>query len=481
MQRKFLPNLLLLVGVNLLIKPFWILGIDRTVQNTVGNIAYGAFTNLFAFSLLFSMLLDFGINNFASTQVARHPQLAGKHFSSLGGLKLIFSAAYLLVTWLAGMAYGFSAEALQLLMLLSFNQVMAFFILFIRSHVSGLQLFTTDAVLSVMDRGLMIVACGLLIWSGLFTVTISRFAVGQATGYGISLVICLAVLFRHTGVVRITFNKALMVSLVKQTWPYALLALLMIIYMRADVILLKKLRDNGDAENGIYAQSTRLLEAANMLAAMVSSMLLPLFARMLAGKEPLVSSIRLSITILIVPAIAVGCFGFVWSGEIMQLLYTAADEYSSRVFSLLIWAFTGYAMVYVFGTLLTAGGSLRLLCLIAAVCLFVNLVFNLWLIPTHGAWGSALTAVITQLLAGVLNMWFANSRHETGLTTTDLLRVPAFGIIFFLLCQLLHSQVQDILPAGVILVISAGVLLLAMRFQSIGSIARSMQDLLRKG
>ena len=31
MQRKFLTNLILLLFLNLLIKPFWILGIDRAV------------------------------------------------------------------------------------------------------------------------------------------------------------------------------------------------------------------------------------------------------------------------------------------------------------------------------------------------------------------------------------------------------------------------------------------------------------------
>jgi len=48
MKRKFITNLALVIFLNLLVKPFWIFGIDRTVQNVVGAESYGLY-----FSLLF--------------------------------------------------------------------------------------------------------------------------------------------------------------------------------------------------------------------------------------------------------------------------------------------------------------------------------------------------------------------------------------------------------------------------------------------
>jgi hypothetical protein len=36
MRKKFALNLLFLLAANLLVKPFWIFGIDRVVQNKVG-------------------------------------------------------------------------------------------------------------------------------------------------------------------------------------------------------------------------------------------------------------------------------------------------------------------------------------------------------------------------------------------------------------------------------------------------------------
>jgi O-antigen/teichoic acid export membrane protein len=74
MLRKFAGKLLLLLIANLLVKPVWILGIDRHVQDIVGTKAYGLYAALFNFSFLFSMLLDVGINQYANARVAQEPE-----------------------------------------------------------------------------------------------------------------------------------------------------------------------------------------------------------------------------------------------------------------------------------------------------------------------------------------------------------------------------------------------------------------------
>ena len=69
MQKKFLRNLVLLVFLNLLVKPFWILGVDRQVQNVVGPEEYGLYFTIFNFSFLFYIFLDLGITNFNNRNI----------------------------------------------------------------------------------------------------------------------------------------------------------------------------------------------------------------------------------------------------------------------------------------------------------------------------------------------------------------------------------------------------------------------------
>jgi drug/metabolite transporter (DMT)-like permease len=80
LNREFLLNAVFLVLVNLLIKPFYVFGIERTVQERVGTEQYGLYATLFSFAYLLFMVNDFGIHYFNSRTVARHPQLAAKLF-----------------------------------------------------------------------------------------------------------------------------------------------------------------------------------------------------------------------------------------------------------------------------------------------------------------------------------------------------------------------------------------------------------------
>ena len=55
-----------------LIKPFWIFGIDRTVQNMIGTEQYGLYYALFNFSFLFNIFLDLGITNFNNRNISQN-------------------------------------------------------------------------------------------------------------------------------------------------------------------------------------------------------------------------------------------------------------------------------------------------------------------------------------------------------------------------------------------------------------------------
>ena len=58
MQKKFVSSLLLLLLLNVLVKPLWIFGIDLTVQNRVGAEAYGLYAAIFSFTMIFNIVLD---------------------------------------------------------------------------------------------------------------------------------------------------------------------------------------------------------------------------------------------------------------------------------------------------------------------------------------------------------------------------------------------------------------------------------------
>ena len=116
MQKKdFVFNVGLLIFLNLLIKPFWILGIDVGVQNSVGASQYGLYFAVFNFTFLFNMILDMGITNFNNRNIARHNQLLQKHLSGILTLKLLLGLIYIVVTLLAALLIGYKGLHLKIL------------------------------------------------------------------------------------------------------------------------------------------------------------------------------------------------------------------------------------------------------------------------------------------------------------------------------------------------------------------------------
>ncbi len=91
-------------------------------------------------------------------------------------------------------------------------------------------------------------------------------------------------------------------------------------------------------------------------------------------------------------------YGMAYSKEIMHLFYREHADQSASVISLRIWCFIPMSATYVFGTLLTANGSLKYLNIIALAGMAINFGLNLVLIKHMGAKGSAIARLATQLL-----------------------------------------------------------------------------------
>ena len=152
MQKTFISNLVLIVVLNLLIKPFYILGIDAEVQNRVGAEVYGNYFALLNFSFLLNILLDFGINNYNNRNIAQHPELVNSYIGKLLSIRFLLFVLYFIFTLGSGFSVGYSSSEIYFLSLLVFNQFFVATIQFARSNFGGLHLFKIDSIISVLDR-----------------------------------------------------------------------------------------------------------------------------------------------------------------------------------------------------------------------------------------------------------------------------------------------------------------------------------------
>jgi len=407
MQRKFVNNLFYVLFLNLLVKPFWILGIDASVQNRVGAEEYGFYYPIFAFSILLNILLDFGITNYNNRNIAQHGHMLRRYFSGIFNVKLILGGLYLLVTLIGGWLIGFESKAIWLLFVLGINQTLSSMVLYLRSNLAGLHLFKTDGFLSVLDRLLMIAMCSVLLWGdwiqGEFK--IEWFVYAQFWAYLLSGIVAFIIVFSKAKFYKLSLDIPLFRVILRDSLPFALLVLLMSFYYRLDSVMIGRLLPDGNEQAGIYAQAYRLLEGFNMFAYLFAGLLLPIFSRMLKNKESVAQLVRTAFNLIFIPATAVMTISLLYPAEIMDLIYVAHIEESAKIYGVLMISFIAIALSYIYGTLLTANGSLKQLNIISLIGLLLNLGLNFWLIPLQGAYGAAVATLVTHffvILAQIL-------------------------------------------------------------------------------
>jgi O-antigen/teichoic acid export membrane protein len=479
MRRKFLTNLGLLLFLNILIKPFWILGIDRTVQNMVGAVDYGIYFVVFNFTFLFNIILDFGITNFNNRNIAQNNHLLNKHFSSILVLKLMLSLIYFVVIFLVALLLGYSGKQLSFLIFLGFNQFLISMIFYLRSNISGLLLFKTDSFLSVLDRLIMIAICSILLWGHVTksAFRIEWFVYTQTLAYLITAVTALLIVVRKASFQRLKWNKPFFILIVKQSFPFAILVLLMTFYNRLDSVMIERIipGEEGERQAGIYASAFRLLDATNMIAYLFSVLLLPIFSKMLKNKDSIHHMVDLSSSILFTLSVIVASASFFYSYDLMFALYKDHVRESSLVFQYLMIGFIPISLTYIFGTLLTANGNLRQLNLMAAGGMLINFLLNLILIPRYLALGSAYASLITQGSTAIVQIIIAHRIFNFNIYYKKIIQYLSFILGVIAICLLSKYCFAHWL-AGFIAMVSLSVMI-AFLFRLVS--IRGLLDILR--
>lgn len=467
MRRLFVTNLLFVIAVNALVKPIYVLGVDRAVQNQVGPASFGMYQALVNLALIFTVLLDFGLANYNIRMVAAAPDQLPQRMGALLTARVLLSVTFCTVVFGAALLLGYRGPSLGLLGGVLLIQCLSQAHLFFRSCLSGLHKFKADSLLSVADRLLMIGLCAFLLRFPQFSL---RWFIGAQIGcYAVALLIGMR-LVRHFSAVRFRFTWRLQPvwAAMRESLPYALISFLMAFYLRLDAMLIERL--SGAEEAGKYAAAYRLLDVGQMFGLTFASMLLPLFGRLHAEKKSVRPLVETSANLLLPVSFIVAGVGLFYAQPIMTLFYPAHGPAEAPIFTLLMLAFPAFCLTHVYSTLLTATGQLRKMNQIAAVACVVSLMANLFFIRRYQSVGGGWATLVTQ--------WMVSSAYAVWASrTSGLVFRPKWlgSMVLYALLVVIIGYGTTFLPLPwpvrlAILCLISGILLFPMRFISIGGL-----------
>jgi O-antigen/teichoic acid export membrane protein len=219
--------------------------------------------------------------------------------------------------------------------------------------------------------------------------------------------------------------------IVKKSVPYALLIFLMSVYYYSDVVMVERIRGNIEVAN--YAHGYRFFMAFNMLGYLFAGLLLPIFSKLIKENQNVIPVSWLSFKLIYFFALIICVIVWTYKVEILHWRYEingASLLHSSETFGWLMISFIAVSCNYIFGTLLTAKGSMKQLNILAVFGILINVSLNLLLIPDEGSSGAAFASAFTQFFILLFQITLCYKLFNFRFNLLSVIQIFSFTFLF---------------------------------------------------
>ena len=391
---------------------------------------FGVFAAGLAFVGIFASFTQLGLTAGAMQRMAADPERESEWLGALIATRLVL-ALLLTVACVASIPLLLSSDKDAQLVALALTPT-------ILLGVAGSQMAIFQSRLrAAVPQALFVVQN--LLWLGVVLLLgiAGRGAVYFAVGYvavTAALALMQVVASRHFIGVAWGSGWSLWRPLLRIGLPLGIAAAMISIYYRVDSVLLLEL-DSAD-EAGIYAVAYRFLDPLIALPGIIMSTFFPVLAavyeRDRGRARRLVQQCAEVMFMVTLP-----CFVAVvaLADQIVGLLFGPEYSRSAGVLQILMAALVSIGFGTLAGLLASVLGLQWRLALYSTLGAVANLSLNIVLIPLYGAYGAALTTVVTEVLTMTLMFWTALRVLEMRLAFGRLARitVAASGLLMGLL------------------------------------------------
>jgi O-antigen/teichoic acid export membrane protein len=220
-----------------------------------------------------------------------------------------------------------------------------------------------------------------------------------------------------------TFNPSRARSLLKQSFPLILSAVMVSIYMKIDQVMLKSV---GSAEVGIYSAAAKISEAWYFIPlAIVTSVFPAIINARQTDLERYQKRLKNLYDLLIYMSLPVAIGISFFGNDIIHLLYGNRFEGAGTMLSIHIWSGIFVFLGVASSQYLLAEGYTSISFQRTAVGAVVNILLNLWLIPLYGGIGASIATLIACFISTFYIIFIPKTRQQGIMMLKSLFLISA--------------------------------------------------------
>ncbi|HOU13932.1 MAG TPA: oligosaccharide flippase family protein [Anaerolineae bacterium] len=432
------------------------------IARSIGVSGLGFYATINSLWLIFESLAYLGLDQVLMRDVAREPKQAPMLLMNAGVVGLFSSLVFGVA--MVGVAY-----------LLNYPAVVIQSIYIVAGFVLVFDTLSTIAESIVKGLERMEFVLFVRFPANLLRVVLSVFALSRGAGlasvFWVSGFFQIALLLGFSWLILSWHNEAgSLRAHVRFSWPlcrrltrttlvFLGISLFAAVFGNVNVILLSKLQN--ERAVGIYDAASKIVQMGKMLSPALMLALYPTLARAFANSETQLGRLVVQfLKLLLILLLPVVLFVWVFAKDIILLFYKDSFAEAVILLRVLIWILPPFFANNLLFRAMLASNNEKITLRIAGTNAVINLILDIILIPTLGALGTSIAAVITTVVAFIQNYYYLNRRVcPLNLSRVIILPMCSVGLAFGVYMAL--SRINVFIALAGAFVVYAGFLVLS--------------------
>lgn len=368
----------------------------------LGAEGFGILSFALVFTGIIGVFSELGLSTLTVREVARNNSLAKKYVGNTIIIKTILDIIFFGIIVLSINILKYPEQTVKVVYLIALSTIFNSFCNIFNSTFQAFEKMEYISVGRILNS--------ILIFSGaLFAIYQGYEVVGFASIYffvSLTVLIYSSVIFSWKFFLpNVEFDLSFCKSIIKQSLPFFLSAIVDIIAFKVDIIMISVMK--GTIAVGYYSAAYKLLEALMFIPGIFAASIYPVISKLfISSPESLKIVYQKAFEYLTIVSFPIAVGTTLLADKIIHLIYKGEFVQSILALQILVWTVPVIFLSYMLGTMLASINQQKLAFKINLVGMSLNIGMNLILIPKYSFIGASLATVITSLVSLILCYYF---------------------------------------------------------------------------
>jgi len=389
----------------------------------LGAEGFGILSFALAFSGIFSIFTDIGLSTLIIREISRDTSLAKKYIGNFLLIKIILSLlTFGLIVFFANLL-GYPQQIVIVVYLIAlssiFNSIFGIFYAFFQSY----EIMEYQSIGQIFNSILMFsgVFIGILIGTNIIGISI----VYLVSNF-ITLIYAIIIFLWKFFVPKLNFDLDFWNNSIKEALPFGITSFSGLIYTYIDSVMLSLIQ--GNEVVGWYNAAYKIILVLLFIPGTINITLFPSMSKLhISSRDSLKLITEKYFKLMIIISIPLGALITILADKIIFLLFGYEYQQSIIALQILVWTIVFTFIGAAFVRLLEASNRQVIITKISLICVVVNVLLNLILIPKFSYIGACISTVITEiiLVGGVIIIGY-----KIGLGISNKVKIILLKVIF---------------------------------------------------